>query len=257
MIDANAYLGEWPFRRLEYTTPESLLRKMDSLGIERAVVSRLENVFFKDLLVGNRELHAIVRRFPDRFIPAYTINPAFPGWEEDLEICRQEFGLRFLRLHPNYHQYRLMEEPGQAILERARAEGLVVIITLGLEDPRHHHWLVKVPNVATSDIQQALNAFSDVRVLIAGGNYGEVTAIWQGLVKKENVFVENSRVQGPVGDVELLCGLMGADHVLFGTNLPLHYPEAAKLSIDYAQLSPADKAKLFHHNAARLFGEKE
>ena len=52
MIDVNAFLGEWPFRRLPYAQPEDRLRKMDALGIEKAVVSRLENVFYKDLLVG-------------------------------------------------------------------------------------------------------------------------------------------------------------------------------------------------------------
>ena len=29
MIDVNAFLGEWPFRRLPYAQPEDRLRKMD------------------------------------------------------------------------------------------------------------------------------------------------------------------------------------------------------------------------------------
>ena len=37
MIDANAYIGEWPFRRLNHAAPDALLRKMDALGIEKAV----------------------------------------------------------------------------------------------------------------------------------------------------------------------------------------------------------------------------
>ena len=32
MIDVNAFLGEWPFRRLPYAQPEDRLRKMDALG---------------------------------------------------------------------------------------------------------------------------------------------------------------------------------------------------------------------------------
>ena len=35
MIDANAYVGNWPFRQLRYTTPAALLGKMDALGIEQ------------------------------------------------------------------------------------------------------------------------------------------------------------------------------------------------------------------------------
>ena len=185
MIDVNAFLGEWPFRRLPYAQPEDRLRKMDALGIEKAVVSRLENVFYKDLLVGNEELHAIVQRFPDRFIPAYTINPGFPGWEHDLDICINDFGMRNLRLHPNYHQYsrlkgnvpriaeargypnyqqyHFLDDQAQALLGKAEEHDLVVLISIGVEDPRFAHWLMKVPSVTMIDAAEAVNGFPGVR----------------------------------------------------------------------------------------------
>src|SRR5262245_6964334 len=100
MIDASAYLGAWPFRRLQCTTVGRLLEGMDGRRIERAVVSCLENVFYKDQLTGNRALYESTRGYADRLIPAYTANPGFPGWETDLEICIEEFGMKVLRLHP-------------------------------------------------------------------------------------------------------------------------------------------------------------
>lgn len=254
MIDSNAYVGEWPFRRLPYSQPENLLRKMDALGIERAVVSRLENVFFKDLLVGNRELHAIAQARPDRFIPAYTINPAYPGWDEDLEICLEELGARRLRLHPNYHGYELLGEQNLRLLEIARERDLLVIIAIGLEDARHHHRLVRVPDVAAGEIAQTVNAFPQVRFLVAAGRFGEVTSIWRSVDKRENLYVENSRVQGPIHDVAKLCNTIGPERVLFGSNAPLHYHESAKLSIETeTQIPEAHKRQLLHDNAARLF----
>ncbi len=254
MIDSNAYVGEWPFRRLPYSQPENLLRKMDDLGIEKAVISRLENVFFKDLLVGNRELHTIVQAHPDRFIPAYTINPAYPGWDEDLQICLEELGARHLRLHPNYHQYELLGKENLRLLETAREHGLLILIAIGLEDARHHHKLVRVPDVAASDIAQTVNAFPQVRFLVTGGRFGEVTSIWRSVDKTENLYVENSRVQGPIHDVAKLCNSIGPDHVLFGSNAPLHYHESAQLSIETeTQIADVVKQKLFHDNAARLF----
>lgn len=254
MIDSNAYVGEWPFRRLPYSQPENLLRKMDALGIEQAVISRLENVFFKDLLVGNRELHAIAQAHADRFITAYTINPAYPGWDEDLQICIDEFGARNLRLHPNYHQYELLGQENLRLLEIAQAHGLLVLIAIGLEDVRHHHRLVRVPDVAAGDIAQTVNAFPQVRFLVAGGRFGEVTSIWRSVDKRDNLYVENSRVQGPIHDVAKLCDSIGPEHVLFGSNSPLHYHESAKLSIETeSQIEDAIKQKLLHDNAARLF----
>lgn len=253
LVDANAYVGQWPFRRLPCASPEALLRKMDSLDIERAVVSRLENVFFKDQLVGNRELAAIVGEQPDRFVPAYTINPAFPGWEHDLDVCTGELGMRFLRLHPNYHQYDLLDAASIALLQQAQARGLVVLLTLGLEDPRHHHWLVRMPNVSTSDAADAVNAFPNLRFLIAGGNFSEANAIWRQVDTRDNLYVENARVQGPINDVEKLCRTMGADHVLFGSNSPLTRHESPKMSLDDANISDDERHQIASANAQRLF----
>ena len=254
MIDANAYVGNWPFRQLRYTTPAALLGKMDALGIEQAVVSSLENVFYKDLLAGNRSLQAQVSANSDRFLPAFTINPTFPGWEEDLEICVQEFGMRVMRLHPNYHQYALDAAEGTAVLEAARAQNFIVIITTGIEDTRHHHPLVKVPDVPSGQMAAAVSAFSDVQFLVAAGSFSALNAVWAQSTHTDNLYLEISRVQGPVGDIEKLCGTMGADHVLFGTNLPLHVPEAATMAIEHAKISADERRMIVQENAVRLFG---
>lgn len=254
MIDANAYLGNWPFRPLRYTTPDALLGKMDALGIERAVVSPLENVFYKDQLAGNRILHDQVKVHADRFLPAFTLNPTFPGWEEDLAICVEEFGMRVMRLHPNYHRFALDSEAGNAALAAARTHGFVVIIATGIEDTRHHHPLVKVPDVPSAEIAAAVSAHPDVRFLIAAGAFAAVNAVWEQARRRDNLHVEISRVQGPVGDIEKLCDTLGAGHVLFGTNLPLHVPEAAKMAIAHAKISADERRQIAHDNAARLFG---
>lgn len=253
MIDANAYLGDWPFRKLRYTTHFALLEKMDALGIEQAVVSSLKNVFYKDLLAGNRQLHAEVDHHPDRFLPAYTINPRFPGWEEDLAICVSEFGMRAMRLHPNYHQFALDSAEGTTVLEAARAHGFIVIIATGMEDTRHHHPLVKVPDVPGEQVAAAVSAYPDVRFLVAAANFSGINAIWSQCAPAQNLYFEISRVQGPVGDIEKLCETMGADRVLLGTNLPLHVPEAATLAVVHARITAVERRMITSGNAARLF----
>ncbi len=254
MIDANAYLGNWPFRKLRYTTHIALLDKMDALGIEKAVVSSLENVFYKDQLAGNRRLHSEVHPHADRLLPAFTINPTFPGWEEDLDVCVQEFGMRVIRLHPNYHQYGLDSAAGSAVLDAARAHNFVVILATGLEDTRHHHPLVKVPDVPAEQVAAAVSAYADVQFLVAAANFSGVSAVWTEAAHTANVHFEISRVQGPVGDIEKLCGTVGADRVLLGTNLPLHVPEAATLAIEHAKITAAERRMIVQENATRLFG---
>ncbi|MYB77830.1 MAG: amidohydrolase family protein [Chloroflexi bacterium] len=254
MIDANAYLGNWPFRKLRYTTHIALLDKMDALGIEKAVVSSLENVFYKDQLAGNRHLHAEVHHHALPLIPPLTITPTVPCWEEDLAICVRECGMRVMRLHPNYHQFALDSTAGTAVLEAARAHDFVVILTTGLEDTRHHHPLIKVPDVPGDQIAAAVSAYPDVRFLVAAANYSGITAIRSQCTSTQNLHFEISRVQGPVGDIEKLCGTIGADRVLLGTNLPLHVPEAATLAIEHAKITAAERRMIVQGNADRLFG---
>ena len=172
LVDLNCYLGEWPFRRYPCTTISRLLARMDKLRIERAAVSRLENVFFKDCLVGNRELATLIAPHADRFVPFYTVNPAFPGWEDDLKACQEELGLApgagGIHLHPNYHAYDLAGSDAAALLQRAQDIGLPVRVATGLEDPRTQHWLVQVPPVANATLASAIAAFPALRWIIAG-----------------------------------------------------------------------------------------
>jgi predicted TIM-barrel fold metal-dependent hydrolase len=253
-IDANAYLGAWPFRRLSLTTPEALLRKMDALGIEQAVVSRLENVFYKNVLAGNRDLHALTRPHAGRFIPAATINPGFPGWEDDLRLAVEELGMRVVRLHPNYHRYHPLQPECVELLVRARELRLVVLLTLCLEDPRLHHWLAPVPDVEVAEVAETVNAFPDVTFLVTTATSRQLTDLWRRVDEPGNLYLENSRVQGPIGDVAKLVQQTDAGHVLFGTNAPLYHPKSAKLSIEEVDLDAATKAQIFAGNARRLFG---
>jgi hypothetical protein len=66
---------------------------MDALGIATAAVSWLEGVWLKDSEAANTELQALVRSHQDRLLPLYTLNPAFPGWSDELERLRGAYGL--------------------------------------------------------------------------------------------------------------------------------------------------------------------
>ena len=69
LIDANAWLGHYPFRAVPDNTPEALLRLMDRHGIAQAVVSSLHSVFYTDAHSGNEELARWTSAHRDRLIP--------------------------------------------------------------------------------------------------------------------------------------------------------------------------------------------
>lgn len=258
LVDLNCYLGEWPFRRYPCTTVDRLLARMDRLRIERAAVSRLENVFLKDCLVGNRELAALIAPHKDRFVPFYTVNPAFPGWEDDLALCQEELGLApgagGIQLHPNYHAYDLAGGAAAALLGRVQDAGLPVRVATGLEDPRTQHWLVRVPPVGNADLASAIAAFPALRWIIAGLATQPIRSLWRELAAHQppEVVFDLALAQGPLDECALLVESVGADRLVFGTNLPLTIAESPLLALQYADLSDAVKAQLCHDNARRL-----
>ena len=258
LVDLNCYLGEWPFRRYPCTIVDRLLARMDKLRIERAAVSRLENVFLKDCLVGNRELAALIAPHTDRFVPFYTVNPAFPGWEDDLRLCQEELGLApgagGIQLHPNYHAYDLAGSAAAALLDRAQDAGLPVRVATALEDPRTQHWLVQVPPIGNATLASAIAAFPALRWIIAGMSTTTIRSLWRDVAtyKPLEVAFDLSLVQGPLDECAQLVESVGAGRLVFGTNLPLTIAESPLLALQYADLPDAVKAPLCRDNARRF-----
>jgi predicted TIM-barrel fold metal-dependent hydrolase len=263
LFDVNAAIGDWPFRRVPCNTPERLIERMDRLGIQRAAVSRLENVFYKDCLVGNRELHQLIAAHSDRFLPLFTINPAFPGWEADLDICQRELGLVHgaagIRLYPTYHQFALDGEPAARLLARAVVLDVPVVLSARLEDERTHHWLCRVPALTPDSVAAVIAAFPAVRWVVCGLRAPQVRAVWRTLQSRPDsaglqIVFDLSLVQGPIDECQLLTDAVGAERIAFGTNLPLTVPESATLALAYSDLPPATIAQIGAGNATRHFG---
>ncbi|MBI4622957.1 MAG: metal-dependent hydrolase, partial [Verrucomicrobia bacterium] len=141
IIDVNASLGHYPFRQLRHTTAESLLGLMDRTQIDRAVVSSLHAVFYRDAHRGNEELFESVQRHRDRLVPVATINPKYAGWERDLEEAVEKWKMKAVALVPEHHGFRLGDDHGRAVLQRIAGYGLPVVLMQRFEDRRQrHHW---------------------------------------------------------------------------------------------------------------------
>jgi predicted TIM-barrel fold metal-dependent hydrolase len=254
-FDVDCYLGLWAFRPVTCGTVESLLEELDRYGIARALVSPLEGVIYKEPMLANRALAAQVGVAPGRLLPACTLNPALSGWETDFDECAGALGARALRLHPNDHACPLDDPRTVELVRRAAARGLPVLVAVGLEDTRSHHWLMQVPDVRVAEIAALAVAVPEAKVVVTGATSGQLAALWRnGATAPANLWVDIARVQGPIGDVEQLCRRLGEERVLFGTSLPLHEPAAPLLTVQNADLSPGTRLRILHANAAALLG---
>ena len=255
ILDINAYLGHWPFRRLRYDTPEGLTKLMEKAKIDLAVVSSASSVLYRNCHEGNVELHEAIRGHGNRFIPFACINPNYAGWREDLQYCVDEMGVKGIRLHPNYHDYDLSGENATALIQEATKRGLPLSVTLRMEDERQSHWLVKVPSVPIHQIIEAINRSPEATFILTYIHFQEVEQIINACPKRQNFLIETTS-HYLLGDypnhLQTLTDKIGVHRILFGSGMPLKYPQAALLKVECLQVSGEEKGKILGENAAKL-----
>jgi len=256
MIDLNAYLGHYAFRRLRNNTATALLPVMDKAGIETALVSSAAAITYRNAQPANEDLAAEIRAHSRRLLGCAVLNPAYAGWREDLAVCHEKFGMRALRLYPKWHGYKLTDAACVELARQAASRGMAITIPLRVEDRRQQSWLVDVPDVPADEIAGLLRAVPQGRfVLLNGSGYtGSV------LGRANNGLPANYAVDICLLRAELdneigaLIDTLGASRVVFGTGMPFHYPEAALLKMDFLDRDEGVKRLVQVDNARSILG---
>lgn len=255
IIDVNAYLGHYPFRQLHFTTAATLLELMDNNGVDRAVVSSLHAVFYRDAHRGNQDLVEAIAAYPGRFIPVATVNPKYVGWRQDLEEAVHGWNMKAVTLVPEYHGYSLADEHGQAALECIADHGLPLVLTQRFEDRRQrHHWDV-AEDLEFNRLLEIARAFPRLKFLLSN---------WIGLDGprlvdaglKGRCLIDIARLHVLFRqDVPKLIETIGVEALAFGSHMPFDYlgPSLVKLA-NLESLPPADYDRIAWRNAADFFG---
>jgi uncharacterized protein len=252
MIDVNAYLGHFAFRRLRHNTAASLLTLMDAKGIDKAVVSSAAAITYRNAQSGNEEVAEEVCRHRDRLIPFAVINPFYAGWQDDLKICHEEFGMRGLRLYPKWHNYSLSDPCCEDLIAAATERGMVISIPLRVEDNRQRSWLLNVPDTPLAEIVALVKAHPQARfVLLNGAGF-----VSSPLGRKDNGLpanyaIEISRLTAVLAnELGQLITNLGPERVMFGTGMPFNYPDPALVKLEVLDAPEPDKEKIRSQNAA-------
>ncbi len=250
IVDVNAYLGHFAFRRLRHNTAASLLAVMDSKQIDKAVISSSSAITYRNAQAGNEEVAEEVRGHSDRLIPFAVINPFYAGWQDDLKVCHEEFGMAGLRLYPKWHNYQLSSACCGELVNAATERGMVISIPIRVEDNRQRSWLLNVPDVPLEEIVELVKAHPKAHfILLNGIGYTRCPLGQKDNGLPSNYAIGLSRLSAVLAnELGQLITNLGAERVMFGTGMPFNYPDPALVKLEVLDSSEADKEKIRSQN---------
>ena len=225
LIDANTYVGHWPFRQRRYNTLETRLERMNRFGVDLALVSNLNGIFYKNPQSANEELFDQIKtasQFHDRFIPFGVINPAYASWRDHFSVTTKQMAMKGVRLYPKYHGYELTDPGCVELVKRARDLGIPVAFSLRMVDSRPSSWmdLERKKEWALKDLVPIVRAVPDAKYLIL--NVANSTLLPDDdmqLFRQADLIMDTSgRALVNLGE---LLNTFGKEKFAFGTHAPM------------------------------------
>jgi predicted TIM-barrel fold metal-dependent hydrolase len=236
IVDFCAYLGEWPTYELRYRDADGLLRLMDRYAIDAACVSLAGGMFRYDAREANESLCQLAKGHRDRLWLIGTVNPLVPTWREDVQYGVERLGLAGYRIHPTYQGYELT---APSVLELANMLSGVkrpLFIALYVDEERFQHPAIRVPEVHISEIGAFVSQVPDTTIVLNGVTTSQVPELFRINEALDCVYLDIDAMDTDFEGLRTLVERYGVERLVYGSQMPFLYPEAALMVAEYSGL---------------------
>ncbi len=239
IIDSHCHLGVG-FRKR--ATVDDVLREMDRAGVERAVVSTVDEFIAVSNREGNDEILRAVRAHPDRLKGLSAVNPWFrEKGVFELSRCLGA-GLSGLKLNSHLQGFVLSDPLVHPLVEICRSFGVPLYAHTG------------TPVVAEPfQLAELARTFPDVPMVLGHMGY---TDFWYDAVpaalQSDNIYLETSLID--IMNIRTAIEEVGADRILFGSDFPESDLSLEVEKMSLVEMTAEARARIMGENAARFWG---
>ena len=237
--DFCTYLGHWPPYPLHYNDAAGLLHLLDRCGIDFAFVSGLEGFFALDVGEANEKLVQQVAGYERRLRPVGVLDPSRPTWRRHLAEGHNRLGIAGFRLHPAYHGYRLDSSEAIEVAREVGETGQPLFIATFVEEERFQSPAFAATPVPAGQILTLLEAAPQTTIVLNNLTPEEATWLEEQNPSLPNVLFEINAMDKPGDGLAALVRRFGARRLVFGSQAPFLYPEAALALVLTSSLSAA------------------
>lgn len=204
-IDAHCHVGPGLTAR---QSPEELLRDMDRLGIDQALISPWDAAIAVENRAGNDYVLTQANRYPDRLSAYATVNPWYGRGAVDELRRATDKGARALKLATHLQGCQITDDIVFPIVAEAVALGLPIYVTTGIP-------------VSAMPMQLSYLARTFPQGVFIEGRYG-FPDFWTDALPSvqdtPNIYVDAS--YNPPSTILNAVRALGADRVLFSSDSP-------------------------------------
>jgi uncharacterized protein len=252
-IDVHAHYGP-TFFPIRIEKEEAITGMMDSYSIDICIVSSFKGLFY-GMPGCNEEVYQGLKNSRGRLAGYIVANPNHPEVSlSDIERFSKFKEFVGVKLHPAWHGVPIDDERYIPILKLCEEKDLPVLI---------HSFVSEFIGSQVSEPERVAKIGKQYHCPIIMGHLGGNTRRGVEAARSAaNLYIEicggrqdaDSRSVWTVDRVALPVKVLGADRVLFGTDLPLVDPSSSFGILEEAELSSTDRDKIMYVNAKNLFG---
>ena len=242
-IDVNAFLGRYAFRKVPGGSPVSLLETMDRAGIDRAWLSNLSAILWKDPTEGNSVVYLAAAQ-QKRFRPVPAVHPGLPNWKAVLDEAVQREA-PCIRADPSFYGIEPAGSDMRSLAGACGELGVPLMMAVRLEDGRQRHPRDQAPELTPAGVRAIVRADSKVRLIVTHADREFIEQVHFGSTPQEaaRILWDICWIWGPPEDyLALLLRTVGVERFTFGTGMPLRIPESSVAKLDLLELDPKDRA---------------
>jgi len=225
LYDANCRIGPTPWGGVDTGDVAALLRRMDLLGIQLAVVSHTMS-WRHDPALGNRLVLRCVAEEP-RLVPCWVALPDTCGEvlaPKQFATEALDAGVAAVRIYPDDHGFDLDGIDFAGYLGAFAHAGLPLIVDLA--------------QTTWGAIETAARLHPELAVIVCGVGYRSLRRAAGVLDRRPNVYLDLSDLSTHEG-LEWLCDRFGPRHLVFGTGAPLRDGGEAVTRLLWSELDAA------------------
>ena len=239
IIDAHAHFGFYYNFPIPFGEWSDCVQTAKRLNIGHILASSTLAIA-NDVASGNLELLDTVDKFSSLLSPYLVYKPNFPEYLPQLIHISEKRNIHTFKLPDDGNDLPYNNDSYLPFYEWADAHGAVILF----------HTFGKVHLVPIMDIA---GRFKNLTCLLAHAGIVDETLYVDAVKRFENIQLELANSWAWFGLIERLVNKVGAERILFGSDMPFLSPEQQLGRIVMARISDEDRRKILGLNAQTLF----